>query len=106
MTMLVPLFGFLISLAVALLLGGAAVRLDPRLRPITGATFAFVASAFAGAILYAVFYTRLFADQSHHLSTGVAVLGFLAGLVVAAAFVGWLGARWFAVVWSKYRVHH
>jgi hypothetical protein len=103
--MLVPLFGFIISLAVALLLAGAAIRLDSRLRPVTGAAIAFGASAFAGAVLHTIVYTRLFADESNHLNTTVAVVGFLAGLVIAAALVGWLGARWFAIVWTKYRVH-
>jgi hypothetical protein len=103
--MLVPLFGFIISLAVALLLAGVAIRLDRRLRPVTGAAIAFVASAFVGAALYAIGYTRLFADESNRLNTRGAVIGLLAGLVIAAALAGWLGARWFAVVGTKYRLH-
>jgi hypothetical protein len=99
--MLVPLFAFIISLAVALLLAGAAIRLDDRLRPVTGAAIAFVASALVGAVLYVIVYTRLFADESNHLSTRGTVIGLLAGLVIAAAIAGWLGARWFVVVGTK-----
>ena len=50
--MLVPLFGFVISLAIALLLASAVVRLDRKLRSIRGATIAFVVSAFVGAAAY------------------------------------------------------
>jgi hypothetical protein len=99
--MLIPLFGFIISLAVALLLAGAAIRLDDRLRPVTGAAVAFVVSGFVGAVLYAIVYTRLFAGESNHLSTRGTVIGLLAGLVIAAALTGWLGARWFVVGATK-----
>ncbi len=101
--MLVPFFGFVISLAIALLLASAVVRLDQKLRSMRGATIAFVVSAFVGAAAYGRTYGALFADESYMLRTGSAVIGLLAGLLVSAALAGWLGARGFAVVRARYQ---
>jgi hypothetical protein len=101
--MLVPLFGFVISLAIALLLASAVVRLDRNLRPVRGASIAFVVSAFVGAAVYGRIYGALFADESYMLRTVSAVIGLFAGLLVSAALAGWLGARGFAVVRTRYQ---
>lgn len=93
--------GFVIWMTAAMLMAAIAKRFDNTLRPVKGAMIAFVGSAFIGTLLFVLVYPYFVADEQNRLNSRAAVEGFLAGLLIIPALVGWLGARWLAKVWTR-----
>ena len=91
--MLVPLLGFVLTTTFFAIVGLIVLSLSG-VRPLRLVVLAaFVVAAQAGLLAYGAACGAVFADGSHQLRSGGAVIGLLIGMPVAGTLTGWVAAR-------------
>ena len=89
--MFMPLMGLITHIVVFSIIGVVILSFSKQVHLSIKSLVFFVVFSWAGLILYSILYSQIFANDQNELTSAIAVIGLLLGLVVAGSISGYLG---------------